>query len=325
MERPRASLLLLSDPHYASNAEKARRHPEYTVISNPMLRFATKCFRYWIWMRDPFAHNHMLDRFLERAPEADALVAIGDYSCDSAFIGVADDASLQSARECLGRLRNHFGDRFWPVFGDHEIGKTSLFGGRGGPRLASWRRARQELGLEPFWTRSLGPYLLIGVVSTLIAWPVYEPESLKEERDEWRGIRQGHLDQIRDTFHKLEKGQKVLLFCHDPTAVPFLWREEAVRSRLDQIEQTWIGHLHSDLIFWKSRVLSGMPTIRFLGNSIRRMSAALSEARYWRDLKVRLCPSLSGIQCLKDGGFIQISLDLKGGQPARVEKIKLKW
>lgn len=267
----------------------------------------------------------MLDRFMERAPQADGIVAVGDYSCDSAFIGVADDASLQSAQECLGRLRRRFGDRFWPVFGDHEIGKTSLFGGRGGPRLASWHRAKRELQLEPFWTRTMGAYVLMGVVSTLIAWPVYEPEALNEERDEWRRIRQEHLEQIRNAFLKLERGQKVLLFCHDPTAVPFLWREEAVRSRLHQLEQTWIGHLHSELILWKGRLLSGMPTIRFLGNSLRRMSAALSEARHWRDLKVRLCPSLSGIQCLKDGGFIQLHLDLAGGRPSRVQKVKLDW
>jgi len=171
----------------------------------------------------------------------------------------------------------------------------------------------------------MGRYVLMGVVSSLIALPVYEPEVLEEEREEWRRIRQEHLEQIRQAFLKLASEQKVLLFCHDPTAVPFLWREEVIRSRVSQIEQTWIGHLHSELFLWKSRCLAGMPPIRFLGNSIRRMSTALNEARHWRDFKVRLCPSLSGIQCLKDGGFIQMELDLAGGRQPQVKKVKLNW
>jgi hypothetical protein len=110
-----------------------------------------------------------------------------------------------------------------------------------------------------------------------------------------------------------------LLFCHDPTALPFLWREEAVRRRLPQIEQTIVGHLHSNLILWKARLLAGMPSIRFLGHSVKRMSMALREARYWKPFRVRLCPALAGIELLKDGGFLTAELDADAHCPARFQ------
>jgi hypothetical protein len=101
----------------------------------------------------------------------------------------------------------------------------------------------------------------------------------------------------------------MLLFCHDPTALPYLWRESSVRRKLDQIEQTMIGHLHSKLIFWKSRLLAGMPVIRFLGGNVQRMTTALNEARKWREFRARLCPALAGIELLNDGGFLTAELD----------------
>jgi hypothetical protein len=96
-----------------------------------------------------------------------------------------------------------------------------------------------------------------------------------------------------------------------------------VRSRVDQIEQTIIGHLHSPLILWKSRVLSGMPILRFLGHSVQRFSTALREARHWRPFKVRLCPSLAGIELLKDGGYYSMELDDSGSVSARFIRHRL--
>jgi hypothetical protein len=109
----------------------------------------------------------------------------------------------------------------------------------------------------------------------------------------------------------------VLLFCHDPTALPFLWREESVRRRLPQVEQTIIGHLHTRLILWKSRVLSGIPPIRFLDRNVSRFSSALHEAHHWWPFQVRLCPALSGTELLNDGGYYTVQIDPTANQPAR--------
>jgi hypothetical protein len=217
-------------------------------------------------------------------------------------------------------LRGRFGAGLRATIGDHELGKLSFFGGRGGMRLGSYHRVRRELALEPFWRLELGRYVLIGVASPLIALPVYEPETLPEERPEWERLRREHLAEVRDAFAALRSGQRVLLFCHDPTALPFLWREEAVRARLSQLEQTLIGHLHSSLVFWKSRLLAGMPAIRFLGNSARRLTTSLREARFWKFFRVRLCPALAGIELLDDGGFLVLELDSDADKPVQFHR-----
>jgi hypothetical protein len=310
-------IAILSDIHYASAAEQERRDYESRGISNPLMRLALRLYRRYIWLRNPCAQNHLLDQFLSRAGEPDLVIANGDYSCNTAFVGVSDEASRESAAECLSKLRSRFGSRFLATYGDHELGKFSMVGQQGGMRLASWHAARNHLGLKPFWTCEAGNYLLMGVVSSLIALPAYEPETMPEERACWRQLRQEHLEQITTAFHGLAAGQKVLLFCHDPTALPFLAREDAVRSRLSQIEQTVIGHLHSPLILWKSQVLAGMPHVSFLGNTVRRLSGALRDARHWKPFRVRLCPSLAGIELLKDGGFLTLELDPSGKEQGR--------
>ena len=312
------TLGILSDIHYASKAEQARGNDyEWRAIVNPMLRTLVRLYRRFIWMHAPLNQNYFLDDFIQRAGSVDYVIANGDYSCNSAFVGVSDDAACASARECLDKLRQKFGARLRANFGDHELGKISFFGGQGGMRLASWQRARENLGLEPFWQLNIGNYALIGLVSSLVALPVYEADALPAERAEWWQLREQHLAEIRAAFAALRPSQHVLLFCHDPTALPFLWREETIRARLPQIEQTLIGHLHTHLVLWQSRILAGMPKITFLGHTPTRMSTALGQARYWRPFKIRLCPALAGIELFKSGGYYTAELDPEAKIPIR--------
>ncbi len=311
---------ILSDIHYACPAEQARRSHEVKAISNPLTRIALKLYRDHVWLKNPYDQNHLLDQFLAESKNADFVVANGDYSCDTAFIGVADPAARESAALCLGYLREAFGNNFKAVFGDHELGKISLLGNQGGLRLESWHCAINALKLEPFWKVEFGNYVLMGITSSLVALPVFEPETLPAELEAWRALRSHHLQQITTAFAQLKTTQKVVLFSHDPTALPLLWKEEAVRAKASQIEQTIIGHLHSPLILWKSHFLAGIPPISFLGNSVRRFSMALYEARHWQEFHVRLCPSLAGIELLKDGGYLVMHLDPTGREPLSFEK-----
>src|ERR1035437_846853 len=312
------TLGILSDIHYAGPAEQARgKDYELRGIANPMVRALAGFYRHFIWLRDPLHKSHLLDQFLEQGAAFDYVIANGDYSCNSAFVGLSDDAACQSAQECLDKLRQRFGANLRANYGDHELGKITMFGGQGGIRLASWRRAREDLGLAPFWQIEIGRYVLMGFVSSLVALPVFAADMLPAERQEGEGLRAEHLGEICRAFAALRPSQRVLLFCHDPTALPFLWREETIRARLPQIEQTVIGHLHSNLVLWKSRLLAGMPPIRFLGHTVQRLSTALSEARQWRPFHVRLCPALAGIELLKDGGYLTAQLDPEARQPAR--------
>ena len=314
------TLGIVSDIHYAGAAEQAVGGDySYRGIANPVLRGVAKTYYRFIWTRDALKQNHLLDRFLDQGAAFDYVIANGDYTCDCATVGGSDDAAFESARECLEKLRQRFGDRLLANFGDHELGKVSLFGERGGMRLASWHRAQRDLGLRSCWKAEIGSYVLTGMVSSLVGLPVFEADTLPAEWDEWQRLREQHLAEVRQVFRALRPDQRVLLFCHDPTALPFLWREEVVRSRLPQIELTIIGHLHSNLVFWKSRLLAGMPPIGFLGHSLKRFSTALSQARLWRPFHVRLCPSLAGIELLKQGGYCTIELDPEGRSPSRFQ------
>lgn len=293
-------------------------------ISNPARRLAVRLYRDYFWQRNAFAHNHLLDLFLDQPATPDFVIANGDYSCDSGFVGVSDPAAFASAAECLGKLRSRFAPNFAAIFGDHELGKKPLGADLGGLRIESYHRARAGLGLEPFWKVTFGHYVLIGVVSTLVSLPVFEPELLPDELPEWQELREQHLEQMRAAFSALQPGQRVLLFCHDPTALPFLWREQAVRDKLPQVERTIIGHLHSNLILLKSRVLAGMPVIRFLGHTPTRLSSALREARCWKFFRVLLCPSLSGIELLRDGGYYTAQIDPLAREPATFQFHRLR-
>ncbi len=316
----RFTLAILSDIHYAGPSERARGDDyEFGPIKNPFLRFPLQAYRHLVWMKHPMRQNGQFDRFLAEVPPTDFVIANGDYACGSMWLGLSDDATFESAQECVGRLRARFGEKLRLVFGDHELGKMNLVGERGGLRLKSWQRATEELRLPPFWKLELGNYVLIGVVSTLVGLPVFDRDMLVEERDEWFRLRAQHMIEIRAAFSALNKDQRVILFCHDPTALPFLWREDAVNSRLNQIEQTIIGHLHSPLYFWQSRRLAGIPVVNFLGPNVRRMSKALNEARLWKPFHVRLCPSLAGIELLKDGGYYTAELDAEAHAPPRFQ------
>jgi hypothetical protein len=321
----RLKFLVCSDIHYASEAEKTRVGYEASAVANPLARTVLKFYRRYYWLRDPFAHNHLLERVTNPPFEPDWVIANGDYSCDSAFIGVSDPPSLQSAKESLGALRARFPGKVLAVFGDHELGKMSLLGNAGGLRLKSFEVAQTELGLEPIWTRRFGKYVLVGITSTLAAMPIYERETLEAESAQWLELARQHLHAIEAVFNALREDDRVLLFCHDPTALPFLWELAGVRKHIHQVERTIIGHLHSPIILNKSRILSGLPRITFMGQAIRRMSSALSKARDWKHFKVLLCPSLAGLQITKHGGFYEMRIEPDGNGAAKFHFHAIKW
>lgn len=319
-------VLVLSDPHYAGPGEQARG-PNFEFAGVPWspARLFVQMIRHWIWMRNPLAHNHQLAACLSQTGQPDLVVANGDFSCDSAAIGLADAAARQSAQICLGRLQEQFRGRLRTVLGDHELGKVSLLGDRGGLRLESLARATGDCGIPVFWRESLGRFELAGVCSTLLALPVFRAEALPDEWPEWERRRADHLEQVRELFAGLGPGRRLVLFCHDPTALPFLWAEPVVRERAEQIALTIIGHLHTPLVFHLAQRLAGVPTVHGLGRAVRRITGALNRARGWRPFRVALCPSLAGCQLLKDGGFLTLDLDDAEGGRCRLRRHRLPW
>lgn len=318
-------ILVASDFHYAGPTERRRRGYESRGLRPWWMRWYVRAYYRWVWMADLTAHYVQLEQFLHLAPPADWLIVNGDYSCDSAFLGVMEPGAFESAAHCLGRLRAHAGERFAAVIGDHELGKRRLGGDLGGLRAESFRQAVQGLGLKPFWEIRLGVHVFMGVTSTLLALPVYGREGLPEELPQWERWRTEHLAAIREAFRRLHPQERVWLFCHDPTALPFLLEEPAVAARLNQIEHTLIGHLHTPVVFRLSGWFAGMPELRHLGNVPRRLSSALRRARDWQPFKVVLCPSIAGTQLFKDGGFLTLRLPPGGETPAQIRRHRLPW
>src|SRR6185437_15233890 len=72
-------LLICSDIHYACEAEKKRAHYEIRIIRNPLQRWLVRFYRHFIWLRDPFAHNALLEHVLQPAREPDYVIANGDF------------------------------------------------------------------------------------------------------------------------------------------------------------------------------------------------------------------------------------------------------
>ena len=216
------TIAVLSDIHQAGPAERARGEDyEFCTIANPMLRAVARAYRHLIWMRHPLDQGRQLDRFLAEIGPVDYVVANGDYACDTAYVGVSDPGSFQSAQECLGKLRAKFGDRARFTIGDHELGKLTLFGGKGGMQLASWRCATQQLGLQPFWKLAIGRYLLLGVASPLIALPANQADVPPADWPEWQLLREAHLAEIRAAFDALQPGQRVLCSVTTPRRCRF--------------------------------------------------------------------------------------------------------
>lgn len=318
-------LLVVSDIHYAGPREQERTGYESRTCSNPLQRALLRLYRENLWLKDPLGHNHFLDWFFEMCGEADLVVANGDYSCDSAFIGLADDAAFESAEICLKKLRTHFGSKLHETYGDHELGKKSLVGNVGGLRLEGFKRCRDQLNLQPFWTIRKGAYVIMGITSTLLAIDTMLPEGLPEEYDEWRTLRDKHVAEIDHAFQQLEVGQKVIIFCHDPSALPYLAKIHSVRSQWGKIEQTVLGHLHSNFILNTAKRLAGILAVNFAGPSIRRITSALREAKCWEPFKVILCPSPTGIQAFKDGGYLTVELHPDDPQPLDWKLHSIPW
>jgi hypothetical protein len=286
-------------------------------------RWAVRFWRHHLWLRDPFGHNHQLDRFITDCPAADHIVANGDYSCDSAFIGVSDEAACASATECLGKLRDHFNGQLLTTIGDHEFGKKCLGIDCGGMKLASLKTTRETLKLPTSWRLELGRHVVIGMTSSLAAVPVLTGDQVADEREGWQDEYQRHLQEIRELFKSISPNQRIILFCHDPTALPFLWDDAVIRSFVPQIERTIIGHLHSNLIYRQATLMSGLPAVRFMGAGVSRITQALNRARVWQPFNVQLCPSLAGMQLLRDGGYL--TMELNDGAPPKTNFHGLPW
>ncbi len=279
--------------------------------------------RFWNW--HPEFRRACFLRALEEieAYHPDWVVANGDYGGDTHGVGLSDEATYESAAGVITLIREIFPDRCHFIFGDHDIGKYSTGKRQGGIRLASLDLGEQRLGIRSFWHEQIDDFDLIGINSSLITLDYFLPEALTEEIPEWQRRRQQHEEQLIETFEQLPDSARVILFCHDPSALGLLIHNPAVKARLEQIELTILGHLHEPRLLTLMQRLPQLPSWRPRYPVARIITEGIRSARTWTAFKPIVCPSPFGAGHHISGGVLFIEKDTHGHLMTRRHRIKL--
>lgn len=316
-------LNLLCDPHHPGALERLRGSDfEFRGLASAQARRWAWLWRHYVWKRDNFAHQHLLEHWASHVRPEEWVVLGGDYSCDSAFIGLEDPASRASARECLEVVTSTPARGYLAIAGDHEYGKPILDGSRGGIRWASFEVTHRELGIPMHFHARAGIYHLVGISSSLLTFTLHEKEARPEDSIRFREAGRNQADWLEALCQSLQPEDRILLFCHDPTALAYLGRFPWATKLIYHLEQTFCGHLHSEWFGRMARSLCWLPQVRCMGPSIHRISLSLRRARHWSPFRVRIAPALSGIELAQDGGFLRIRLDPTGQAPLRIDRVR---
>lgn len=323
-------LAVLSDIHLVGPAELALANEGYGKIRehpDPLARLWRKgLYR----VRRRFWNGHLRWRhtaFMNALQEVAALnpdwvIANGDYGGDLGGLGLSHRATLDSARLVVERIRLLFPGRSRFVFGDHDIGKYSTTLRQGGIRLASLDAGERDLRIPSFWHDSEENVHLIGVNSSLVTLDLFLPEALAEEVPEWKRRREEHLRRVEEAFDSLPATARVLLFCHDPSALSVLASLPPIQRRIPQIELTVIGHLHSPTLLRLARYAERLSGLKPRYPVARIVAKGLEGARHWRHFHPVVCPSTFGTGHHVAGGLLVIDVEPSGH--LEVRQIRLK-
>lgn len=318
-------LAVLSDIHFVGPAELALANSSYHSIQahpDPIARVWRKgLYR----VRRRFWNGHLKWRhtaFLQALNEVaewnpDWVVANGDYGGDLGGVGLSHRATLDSARLVVELIRARFPDRCRFVFGDHDLGKYSTLLREGGIRLSSLELGEKELQIPSFWHEVDDEFHLIGVNSSLFTLDLFLPEAIADEVPEWRRRRDAHIAQVTHAFERLPAKARVVLFCHDPSALTVLSGLPVIRRRLPQIELTVIGHLHSPTLLRLARYAARLSGLKPRYPVARIVAKGLAGARHWKLFNPVVCPSTFGTGHHVAGGILVVSCDPDGKIRAR--------
>ena len=251
-----------------------------------------------------------LDEVAEQRP--DWVIANGDYGGDLGGVGLSHRATLDSASVVVEMIRSRFPERSRFVFGDHDLGKYSTVLRAGGIRLNSLDLGERHLQIPSFWHEVDEMYHLIGVNSSLFTLDLFLPEALAEEIPEWQRRRAEHIEQVSRAFQGLPAGARVILFCHDPSALTALSQVPVIRRRLPQIELTVIGHLHSPTLLKLARYAARFSQFKPRYPVARIVASGLAGARHWNQFHPVVCPSTFGTGHHVAGGILLVRRTARG-------------
>jgi len=313
-------IAVISDIHLVGPSELAlaertygrlRRNPDILMraVRSGLYRVRR---RFWNghlkWRHTAFLRA--LDEIAEKKPEW--VIANGDYGGDLGGVGLSHKATFDSASIVIEMIRQRFPNRSRFVFGDHDLGKYSTVLRKGGIRLNSLEIGERQLHIPSFWHETAEEVHLLGINSSLFTLDLFLPEAIAEEIPEWQRRRAEHLEQVESAFDELARDARVILFCHDPSALTALSQLAVVRERLSQIELTVIGHLHSPTLLRLSRYAARLSNLKPHYPVARIVANGLSGAREWNMFRPVVCPSTFGTGHHVAGGILLIQRDERG-------------
>lgn len=279
--------------------------------------------RFWNW--HPESRRTCFLKALEEmhAYDPDWVIANGDYGGDALGVGLSDEATYESAAGVITLIREIFPDQCHFIFGDHDIGKYSTGLRQGGIRLESLDLGEQKLGIRSFWQEQVEDIKIIGVNSSLITLDHFLPEALKDEIPEWQRRKAEHEELLTAAFAGLRKEDRVILFCHDPSALGVLIENPAIEKCLSQIEMTVLGHLHEPRLLTLVQRLPVVPSWKPKYPVARIISEGIKSARTWARFNPIICPSPFGTGHHLAGGVLFIEEDKSRRLVVRRHRIKV--
>jgi hypothetical protein len=168
-----------------------------------------------------------------------------------------------------------------------------------------------------------GDFHLIGINSSLFGLHLFLPEALEDEVPEWHRRRVEHTREVCEAFDGLPERARVLLFCHDPSALAVLRRFPSVQMRIHQIERTILGHLHTPALLALVKLLPKIPKVNPKYPVARIIAHSLRDARTWKMFNPILCPSTFGTGKHVSGGLLFVETTRGGELVARRHRIQL--
>ena len=324
-------LAVISDIHVMGPGEHERHRDQIASIGrdHSAVRRGWQKFlnasrsRFWNWHPES-RHDCFLRALADmQAYNPDWVIANGDYGGDAHGVGLSDEATYESAAGVITLMREIFPDRCHFIFGDHDIGKYSTLLREGGIRLASLDVGEQRLGMRSFWHEQVEGVHLIGVNSSLITLDYFLPEALTHELPEWNRRQQEHEEKVRGAFASLPQKARVILFCHDPSALGILGRLPEIRARLPAIELTVLGHLHEPRLLRLLQRLPRLPEWKPRYPVARIVAEGIRNAKSWMEFKPVVCPSPFGTGRHITGGLLYIEKDPSGKILARRHRVKI--
>lgn len=322
-------LAVISDIHVLGPVEMARANESYVELAQQGHAWRRRWRRGLYRVRRRLWNGHLewrhtaflraLDEVEEFEPEW--IIANGDYGGDYGGIGLSDEATFDSAALVVKVIRDRFPRQSRFIFGDHDLGKFSTVLREGGIRLGSLEVGEQKLGIPSFWHEVDEDVHLIGVNSSLFTLDLFLPEALADEVPEWKRRRDEHIALVARALEGLPSSGRVVLFCHDPSALTALSQIPIVRRRMRQIELTVIGHLHSPTLLRLARYASRLSRLKLRYPVARIVAHGLEGARSWDLFHPVVCPSTFGTGHHLAGGLLFIEKDADGRLVARRQRV----